>query len=114
MALLLHDGALVPVTTLAGAGLSRVTYGLRPAQQGTVRGALLVGSIVTLLAAPLVRAKQVLQPGGPGTGVNNTILQDDCAGSLGLIWLLLAATALVAVAAVELYARRSRVRNTRP
>lgn len=113
-ALVVHDGVLVPLTTMAGAGLSRLTYGLRPAQQGIVRGALLVGAVVTLLAAPLIRAQQVLQPAGPGSGANDTVLPGEYVQALGIFWLVLAVAAAVAIAAVELYARRSNVRKTRP
>lgn len=114
VALLVHDGVLVPLTTLAGGGLSRLTYGLGPVQQSIVRGALLVGALVTLVAAPLIRAQQVLQPGGPGSGANGTVLQGDYALALGVFWLVLAAAAATAVAAVGLYRRRSKVRKTRP
>jgi hypothetical protein len=113
-ALLVHDGVLVPLTTLAGGGLSRLTHGLRPVQQGIVRGALLVGAVVTLVAAPLIRAQQVLQPAGPGSGANDTVLQRDYGQALGLFWLVLLVTATAGVAAAGLYARRSSVTKTRP
>ena len=114
VALLVHDGALVPLTTLAGGGLSRLTYGLGPVQQGIVRGALLVGALVTLVGAPVIRAQQVLQPSGPGSGANDTVLQGDYALVLGVFWLVLAVAAAAVVAAVGLYGRRSKVRKTRP
>lgn len=113
-ALVVHDGVLVPLTTLAGGGLSRLTYGLRPVQQGIVRGALLVGAVVTLLAAPLIRAQQVLQPSGPGSGANDTVLQEDYVQALGILWLVLVVAAAGFVAAVGLYTRRSSVKKTRP
>ncbi|GAC1368281.1 MAG: hypothetical protein NVS2B15_25310 [Pseudarthrobacter sp.] len=113
-ALLVHDGVLVPLTTLAGGGLSRLTYGLRPVQQGIVRGALLVGAVVTLVAAPLIRAQQVLQPAGPGSGANDTVLQGEYGQALVLFWLVLLVTAVAGVAAAGLYARRSNVKKTRP
>ncbi|MET3207004.1 hypothetical protein [Arthrobacter sp. UYEF13] len=113
-ALVVHDGVLVPVTTLAGGGLSRLTYGLRPVQQAIVRGALLVGAVVTLLAAPLIRAQQVLQPSGPGSGANGTVLQGDYVQALGIFWLVLLVAAAGFVAAVGLYNRRSSVKKTRP
>lgn len=113
VALLVHDGVLVPLTTLAGGGLSRLTYGLGPVQQEIVRGALLVGAVVTLVAAPLIRAQQVLQPGGQGSGANGTVLQGDYTLALAVFWLVLAVAAAVVVAAVGLYGRRSKVRKTR-
>ncbi|MCZ9880302.1 hypothetical protein [Arthrobacter sp. B2a2-09] len=113
VALLVHDGVLVPLTTLAGGGLSRLTYGLGPVQQGIVRGALLVGALVTLVAAPLIRAQQVLEPSGPGSGVNGTVLQGDYALALGVFWVVLAVASAAVVAAVGLYGRRSKVRKTR-
>lgn len=114
VALLVHDGVLVPLTTLAGGGLSRLTYGLHPGQQGIVRGALLVGALVTLVVAPLIRAQQVLEPNGPGSGANGTVLQGDYALALGVFWLVLVGAAAVVVAAVGLYQRCSKVRKTRP
>lgn len=114
VALLVHDGVLVPLTTLVGGGLSRLTYGLGPVQQGTVRGALLVGAVVTLLAAPLIRAQQVLQPNGPESGANDTVLRGDYVQALGIFWLVLVVAAAALVAAVGLYTRRSSVRKTRP
>lgn len=113
LALLAHDGVLVPLTTLAGGTLSRLTFGLRPAQQAIVRGTLLVGALVTLVAAPLLRAQQVLEPNGPGSGVNGTVLQGDYALALGVFWLVLLLAAAAAVAGVGLYWRRSIVRKTR-
>jgi hypothetical protein len=113
VALLVHDGMLVPLTTVVGGGLSRLTFGLSPVQQGIVRGALLVGAVATLVAAPLIRAQQVLQPRGPGSGVNNTVLQGDYALALGVFWVVLAVAAAVVVAAVGLYGRRSKVRKIR-
>ncbi|MHC6231842.1 hypothetical protein ACX5I6_20110 [Arthrobacter sp. MMS24-T111] len=113
-ALVVHDGVLVPLTTLAGGGLSRLTYGLRPAERGIVRGALLVGAVVTLVAAPLIRAQQVLQPTGPGSGVNDTVLQGDYGQALGAVWLALAVATAGALAVLRLYSRRSSVKKTRP
>ncbi|MEO8283899.1 MAG: hypothetical protein ABI568_10920 [Pseudarthrobacter sp.] len=114
VALVVHDGVLVPLTTLAGGGLSRLTYGLRPIQQGIVRGALLVGAVVTLVVAPLIRAQQVLQPGGPGSAANDTVLRGDYVQALGIFWLVLVVASAGVVAAVGLYTRRSSVRKTRP
>jgi hypothetical protein len=114
VALVVHDGVLVPVTTLAGGGLSRLTYGLRPLQQGIVRGALLVGAVVTLLVAPLIRAQQVLQPSGRGSGANDTVLQGEYVQALGIFWLVLVVAAAGVMTVVGLYARRSSVRKIRP
>ncbi|UKA60693.1 hypothetical protein [Arthrobacter sp. FW306-2-2C-D06B] len=114
VALLVHDGVLVPLTTLAGGGLSRLTYGLGPVQQGIVRGALLVGALVTLVGAPVIRAQQVLQPSGPGSGANGTVLQGDYVLALGIFWVVLVVAAAAVVVAVGLYGRRSKVRKTRP
>jgi hypothetical protein len=113
VALLVHDGVLVPLTTLAGGGLSRLTYGLGPVQQGIVRGALLVGALVTLVGAPVIRAQQVLQPSGPGSGANGTVLQGDYVLALGIFWVVLVVAAAAVVAAVGLYGRRSKVRKNR-
>lgn len=114
VALLLHDGVLVPLTTAAGGGLSKLGRWLGPVQQGLVRGALLVGAVVTLVAAPLLRAQQVLQPHGRGSGVNSTILQGDYARALGFFWLVLMLGTVAAVYGVRLYGRRDNVKKTRP
>lgn len=113
VALLVHDGVLVPLTTLAGGGLSRLTYGLGTVQQGIVRGALLVGALVTLVGGPVIRAQQVLQPSGPGSGANGTVLQGDYVLALGVFWVVLVVAAAAVVAAVGLYGRRSKVRKNR-
>lgn len=112
-AVVLHDGVLVPLTTLAGGGLKRITFGLGTLQQAIIRGALLCGAVMTLIAAPLLKARAVLQPGGPASAANRTILDGAYGTHLALLWLGLALVAAVAVAGVGLYGRR-KVTKTRP
>lgn len=112
-AVVLHDGVLVPLTTLAGGGLKRITFGLGALQQSIIRGALLCGAVMTLMVAPLLKARSVLQPGGPAGAANRTILDGAYGTRLALLWLGLAIVAAVAVAAVGLYGRR-KVTKTRP
>ncbi len=114
VAVLVHDGVLVPLTTAAGGGLSKLGRGLDPVQKGIVRGALLVGALLTLIAAPLLRAQQVLQPHGRGSGSNTTVLPGDYAQALGVFWLVLVLATAAAVAGAGLYGRRAKVRKTRP
>ncbi|WP_125613979.1 hypothetical protein [Specibacter cremeus] len=113
VALLLHDGVLVPLTTVAGRGLKRITHGLGALQQAIIRGALVCGCVMTLIVAPLLGARAVLQPEGPASAVNRTILQGAYGASLLLMWLGLALAAAAGVAAVGLHGRR-KVTKTRP
>ncbi len=108
-ALLLHDGILVPMTTLTGHWLRRVTPGLTALSQALIRGALLLGAVLTLIVAALLMAQQAA--GNPP--VNATVLHDNYALKLGILWLALVVLTAAAVAAVEHHARRTRRQITR-
>lgn len=106
-AVLLHDGVLVPLTTLAGFGLRRLTFGLRSVSASLVRTALLIGAVVTGLVALVVKAQSVAR--------NTSVLEQNYAANLGWFWLVLAVATAVSVYLVERAAvRRVRRQKTRP
>ncbi len=109
VALLLHDGILVPMTTLTGHWLRRLTEGLSTLSQALIRGALLLGAVLTLIVAGLLMAQQAA--GNPP--VNATVLADNYALKLGILWLALVVLTAAAVAAVEHHARRTKRQITR-
>ena len=80
-ALVLHDGILVPLSHLVGLGLRRLSFGLQPASAAVIRAALLIGSVVTLVCLPLLKAQQVAK--------NISVLQGDYGFSFFLFWLSL-------------------------
>lgn len=90
VAVLLHDGVLVPVSTLAGAGLTRLGSRLRPASAAVLRGALMTGAVVTLIAGVLLKAQSVAR--------NTSALESDYAANLLWFW-----AALVTLAAILVY-----------
>lgn len=98
-AVLLHDGVLVPLSQLAGAGLRRVSFGLRPISTAVIRVALFVGATVTLLVLPLLKAQQLAK--------QESVLQGDYLTSLLLFWLGLAVLASGVVMITERRARAS-------
>jgi hypothetical protein len=108
VAVLLHDGVIVPVSTLAGAGLTRVGSGLRPASAAVVRGALMIGAVVTVIAGILLKAQSVAR--------NTSALEGDYAAHLLWFWVVLAALAAVLVYGIERAGpgRGEREQKTRP
>ncbi len=109
VALLLHDGVLVPLVTAAGHGLRRAGRNLSPLSRALIRAALVLAAVTTLLVAPMLKAQQVA--GNPP--VNATVLQGNYALTLGLFWGVLVVATTVAVAAVERYLRRTSRQTTR-
>ncbi|WP_427132041.1 hypothetical protein [Pseudarthrobacter sp. S9] len=93
VAVLLHDGVIVPVSTLAGAGLTRLGSGLRPASAAVLRGALMTGAVVTLIAGILLKAQSVAR--------NTSVLEGDYAGTLIRFWVILAVLAAVLIYGIE-------------
>ncbi len=100
VAVLLHDGVLVPLSTLAGAGLTRAGSKLRPSSAAVVRGALLTGAVVTLVAGILLKAQSVAR--------SATVLEADYAMHLVWFWAALALGCAAAVVILERRARRAR------
>ncbi|MET3923655.1 hypothetical protein [Arthrobacter sp. UYEF20] len=93
VAVLLHDGVIVPLSTLAGAGLTRLGSGLRPVSAAVLRGALMTGAVVTLITGILLKAQSVAR--------NTTVLEADYAGHLLWFWTVLALTAAAAIYSSE-------------
>lgn len=99
-ALLLHDGVLVPLSHLFGFGLRRFSYGLRPESAMVIRSALLIGSVLTLVVLPLLKAQQVAK--------NVSVLQDDYLLNVLLFWAGLVLAAAITVLGVERRGRSGR------
>lgn len=99
VAILIHDGVIVPLSTLAGAGLARAGSKLQPPSLAVLRGALLTGALVTLLAGILLKAQSVAQ--------STTVLEADYAGNLALFWVALALASAAGIVFLECRARRS-------
>ena len=103
-AVLIHDGVIVPLSTLAGGGLTRAGSKLQPPSAAVLRGTLLTGAIITLIAAILLKAQSVAQ----GT----TVLEANYAASLIWFWTVLAIGSAVTIFALERGVRRpGRVRR---
>jgi len=104
VAVLIHDGVIVPLSTLTGAGLTRAGSKLRPPSAAVLRGALLTGAVITLLAVILVKAQSVAQ--------SSTVLEADYAAALAWFWALLAVGSALTIFALERRVRRQeRVRG---
>jgi hypothetical protein len=100
LAVLIHDGVIVPLATFAGAGLGRAGSRLRPSSAAVFRGALLTGAMVTLVAGIILRAQSVAR--------GSTVLEANYAASLMLFWAVLAVGTAAAIFALEYGARRGR------
>ncbi|MBT2538473.1 hypothetical protein [Arthrobacter sp. ISL-69] len=98
MAVLVHDGLIVPVSTAAGAGLRRLGSGLRPASMAVLRSALMIGVVVTLVAGTLLKAQSVAR--------STTVLEASYATNLAWFWAVLAAVAGATIVALERKAPR--------
>lgn len=101
-ALLLHDGVIVPLSTVAGAGLRRLTFALRPASAAVLRGALMLGAVVSALAGILVKAQSVSR--------TTSVLEGDYAGRLVWFW---AGLALATAVLIYLFERTGQGRGSR-
>ncbi|MEC5182397.1 hypothetical protein [Arthrobacter sp. CG_A4] len=102
VAVLLHDGVIVPLSTLAGAGLTRAGSRLQRPSAAVLRGALLTGAVITLVAGILLKAQSVAR--------SSTVLEADYAGYFLWFWVLLV---LGTAAAVFVLERRGRSRQGR-
>ncbi|MCB5281626.1 hypothetical protein QK292_18300 [Arthrobacter sp. AL08] len=100
VAVLIHDGVIVPLSTLAGAALTRTGSKLQPASAAVLRGALLTGALVTLVAGILLKAKSVAQ--------SVTVLEADYAMNLVWFWALLALASAAGILILERRARFAR------
>ncbi|RKR13739.1 hypothetical protein [Arthrobacter oryzae] len=108
VAVLLHDGVIVPVSTVAGGGLTRLGSGLRPASAAVLRGALMTGVVVTVIAGILLKAQSVAR--------NTSALEGDYAAHLLWFWVVLAGLAAVLAYGIERTGpgRGEREQKTRP
>lgn len=108
VAVFLHDGVIVPVSTLTGAGLTRLGSGLRPASAAVLRGALMTGAVVTVIAGILLKAQAVAR--------NTTALEADYAAHLLWFWVVLSGVTAVLVYRIERSGsgRGERKQKTRP
>ena len=108
VAVLLHDGVVVPASTLAGAGLTRLGSGLRPASAAVLRGALMTGAVVTLIVGVLLKAQSVAR--------NTSALEADYAANLLWFWAILVVIAAILVYGIERTGsgRGERRQKTRP
>ncbi|MCB5291945.1 hypothetical protein [Arthrobacter sp. SO3] len=97
VAILIHDGVIVPLSTLAGAGLTRAGTKLQPRSAAVLRGALLTGALVTLVAGILLKAQSVAQ--------SATVLEGDYAVNLVWFWLALALASAAIIVVLERRAR---------
>ncbi|MET3812632.1 hypothetical protein [Arthrobacter sp. UYEF3] len=93
VAIVLHDGVIVPLSTLAGAGLTRLGSRLRPASAAVLRGALMTGALVTLITGILLKAQSEARI--------TSVLEADYAGHLLWFWTILALAAAAAIYACE-------------
>ncbi|MEO3931517.1 hypothetical protein WMO79_01715 [Micrococcaceae bacterium Sec7.4] len=99
VAVLIHDGVIVPLSTLAGAGLTRAGARLQAPSAAVLRGALLTGALVTLVAVILLKAQSVAR--------SVTVLEADYAVKLGWFWVALGVAAAAVILVLERRARRS-------
>lgn len=93
VAVLLHDGVVVPLSTLAGAGLTRIGSRLRPASAAVLRGGLMTGAVVSLIAALLIRAQSATR--------NLSVLEANYAAHLLWFWAVLAVLAAALIVGIE-------------
>jgi hypothetical protein len=93
LAVLLHDGVIVPLSTLAGAGLTRTGSRLRPASTAILRGSLMTGAVVSLITGILLKAQSQAR--------TISALQGDYAANLLWFWAVLVVVAAASVYAIE-------------
>ncbi|MEO6200133.1 MAG: hypothetical protein ABIX44_03115 [Cryobacterium sp.] len=103
-AIVLHDVVVAPIIFAGGILIRRAGHRLTGTTVLVVQGAIVVGSLISLIAVPLIIA-QAYAPNNP------TVLPFDYGARLGAFWVFVAVTAS-AVSAV-LYARTRRA-NERP
>lgn len=83
-AIVLHDGVLAPIVFALGIALRRAGRRVTGTVIAIVQGGIVVGSIVSLIAVPVIIAKG-LAP------ANTTVLPLNYGLNLGIFWLALAA-----------------------
>ncbi|MCU1563079.1 MAG: hypothetical protein JWN05_1458 [Arthrobacter sp.] len=93
LAVLLHDGVIVPLSTLTGAGLTRAGSRLRPVSAAVLRGALMTGAVVSVIAGILLKAQTESR--------TISALEGDYAGNLVVFWAVLTIGAAVTIFTLE-------------
>lgn len=103
-AVIIHDGIISPIVVAISVGMRRAGRRIRPGVIAIVQGAVVVGSIFTLIVVPEIIRKAKIPN-------NYTVLPFDYAGRLAILWAaIVAVTALVLV----VYLRATRRQKTRP
>jgi len=103
-AILIHDGLIVPLSTLAGFGLRRSGSRLRPASAAVMRGSLMAGAVVTLIVGVLLKAQTVAR--------STSALEGDYAINLMWFWAVLLTVASALIYTIERRYRRGSSRGT--
>lgn len=93
VAVLLHDGVVVPLSTVAGAGLTRTGSRLRPASAAILRGTLMTGAVVSLITGILLKAQSEAR--------TISALDGDYAANLLWFWAVLVMVAAAAIYTIE-------------
>jgi len=100
-AIVLHDAILAPIVFALGIALRRAGRKVTGTVIAIVQGGIIVGSIVSLVAVPIIVAKNFFAPANP------TVLPLDYGFNFGIFWLVLAA--LTAAVSVWAFMRERRV-----
>ncbi|MCU1528442.1 MAG: hypothetical protein JWP75_2205 [Frondihabitans sp.] len=102
-AVIIHDGIIAPVVVGVSIGMRRAGRRIPPAVLAIVQGAVLVGSVFTLVVVPEIIRKAKIPK-------NYTVLPFDYAARLAILWaVILMLTTLV----VLVYLRATRRQKTR-
>lgn len=103
-AVIIHDGILSPVIVAVSVAMRKRGRKIKPAVIGIIQGAVVVGSIFTLVVVPEIIRKAK----GPK---NETVLPFDYAERLAVLWAVIAVLAALAVLVYLRVARRRRLRS---
>jgi hypothetical protein len=103
-AVIIHDGIIAPIVVGISVSMRRVGRRIPPAVIAIIQGAVVLGSVFTLIVVPEIIRKAKI-PNNP------TVLPFDYAGRLAILW---AAILIVTALVVVVYLRVTRRQNTRP
>lgn len=107
LAVLIHDGLIVPASTAAGFVLTRLGARLSPASAAVMRGALMTGVVISALALLLLKAQSVARI--------TSALEADYALNLLWVWAVILVVSVACIYVIERAAKRGSSRtNTRP
>jgi hypothetical protein len=103
-AVIIHDAIIAPVVVAISIAMRRVGRRIPPAVIAIVQGAVVVGSVFTLVVVPeIIRRAKVPN--------NDTVLPFDYASRLVVLW---AAIVVITALVVALYLRRTSRQKARP